>query len=332
MSNFFDPIQGNERIKAYLTRMVEIKRISNSMLFAGPEESGKDVFAEAFAKMLICWDDPQGIHRRKLEAGNHPDIRSYRPEGKIGMHSIDSMRQFSAEVYVAPYEAQWKVFIIHDADRMLPYSANALLKTFEEPLKHSVIILVSSNPQAILSTVRSRCLKIVFKDESGVLKSSATGSAHEIVLKLLARGKLSLYKELTEIVAEIVQHVDQIKVQIEEEIRESVSGLDMTALQKQALEKEIEGAVSMKTAAEAHGLFDTILGWYRDLHLLSLNGNRSYLCHPEYIATAEQAVQRGQIRSIESVSKAVASARLALERSTGLNICLENLFLQLEML
>ena len=136
----FEDIVGNDQIKEYLKRMVEQRAVANSLLFAGPEGIGKSLFAHALAKMLLGSD-------------SHPDLHVYRPEGKIGMHSIDSMRQFSEDVYLAPFQGQWKVFIIHDAERMLTYSANALLKTFEEPAKDALIILLSSAPAALLPTI-----------------------------------------------------------------------------------------------------------------------------------------------------------------------------------
>ena len=137
----FKHILGNDQIKFFLSQTLKLGTVGNSLLFAGPDGVGKSLFAEAFAKALISQDDPKGSHRDKIESGNHPDIRVYRPEGKIGMHSLGSMRQFTEEVYQSPFEAKFKVFIIHDADRMLPASSNALLKTFEEPLQNSIIIL-----------------------------------------------------------------------------------------------------------------------------------------------------------------------------------------------
>jgi DNA polymerase-3 subunit delta' len=127
MNKAFDDIIGNDQIKNYLAGMVEKRMIAQSLLFAGPDGIGKSLFAQSFAKLIVGAKNP-----------SHPDIYHYHTEGKIGMHSIQSMRQFSEEVYLGPYEAKKKVFIIHDAHRMLTYSANALLKTFEEPAPKQV--------------------------------------------------------------------------------------------------------------------------------------------------------------------------------------------------
>lgn len=148
---------GNLLAKTCLERMVQNQCVPQTLLFAGPEGVGKGIFALTLAKMIM---GPQ--HVRKIEASIHPDIHIYRPEGKSGMHSMAEMRRLIDEVALPPFEAPGKVFILHDAERMLPTSSNALLKTFEEPPTDTYIILLSSEPDAILSTILSRCRKIPF--------------------------------------------------------------------------------------------------------------------------------------------------------------------------
>lgn len=364
----FDHIIGNQKAKDYLVHTADRGMIGNSLLFAGPEGVGKSLFADAFAKLLLCQDDPKGLHKHKVESGNHPDIRVYRPEGKIGMHSIASMRQFSEEVYLAPFEAKWKVFIIHEADRMFSYSANALLKTFEEPAQDAIIILLSSSPSSLLPTVLSRCRTIYFQpitehdiasfvqqrfekpqEEAKLIAYMAQGSLGQAVrltneganpiraqlLDLLAKGKVNNYKELAAIATEIAERVDAGKKEIEAEFRKSLlrgTGEDLSASQKQNLDKEVDGAVTMHAMQEAYALFEIILSWYRDLHLLSLKGDPSYLMHRDYQEACKIVAEKGNFLSIEDVQKAIAETRLSLERSTSLQICLENLFLKLNLL
>lgn len=365
ISSYYEQLLGNDHIKRYLTRMVEKKAIAHSLLFAGPDGIGKSLFAEAFAKQIICRDDPDGLHRYKIDAGAHPDIRIYRPEGKIGMHSIDSMRQLSEEVYLAPYEAAWKVFIIHDADRMLTYSANALLKTFEEPAPQSLIILLSSLPESLLPTILSRCRFLRFhpiseevitaflQEKWGKSATEATSiaalaygslgnAAHlleqggdllrEKILKILVKGKMSTYTELMQAASDIGDHIEEGKQQIEDALRAALvkaypDGLN--SAQQHGIDKEIEGAMSMRASKEAHAIFDLILSWYRDMHLLQVKGNSTYLIHRDFHQHMDHALERGYILPLEFVQKVIAQVQLALERSTPFTSCLENLFLQL---
>lgn len=357
MREKFDHLIGNEHIKDYLVRMAENHVIANSLLFAGPSGVGKSLFAEAFAKMILNSD-----------ASTHPDIYHYHPEGKVGMHSIDSMRKFSEEVYLPPYQGQWKVFIIHDADRMLSTSANALLKTFEEPAPKSIIILVSSNPEALIPTLLSRCRTLRFHsvdiqelsqllqkehsktaseaDMMAIQSKGSVGNAFSIaetgkdplrlqVLEMLARGKLPNYTQLIETAKAISHQVESLQQEMEEEMRASIKKSfpeGLTSVQQQAIDKEIDGALAIALAKEAQKVFSIILGWHRDMHLLQLGGHLNHLFHPDFKDQAQQAVQRGDLLALEDVQKSLSQAKLSLERSTSFQNCLENLFLQLNLL
>lgn len=359
--NAFSHLVGNEDVKNYLATILKRQAISNSLLFAGPEGVGKSLFALAFARELLA-KTPEA--QAKFEAGNHPDLHIFRPEGKIGMHSIQSMRELTEMVYKHPYEAERKVFIIYDADRMLTYSANALLKTFEEPAKQSVIILLSHAPQRLLPTVLSRCRSILFQtvpesliqgqliaqgkpiEEAKILASRARGSfaaasrlqseegnqVREKLLALLAQPKFTHYQQVMQAAADIANVVEAAKSGIEEASRkEHVHEMwdHLSAVQKEEIEKEIEGAVAMRQTAEAHALFDVILSWYRDLWLLHTSGNTVHLLNNDRYAALEQAYQRGELLPLSKVQEFIAQAKLALERSTSLQIALEGLLLQL---
>jgi len=92
----------------------------------------------------------------KIDSGNHPDLHYYAPEGKSGLHPIASIHQMIAEMSLPPFEAKCKVFILEDADAMLPSSSNALLKTLEEPNEDTYFLLMTHHPDRLLPTIRSR--------------------------------------------------------------------------------------------------------------------------------------------------------------------------------
>jgi DNA polymerase-3 subunit delta' len=345
--------------------MVSKNAVGNSLLFAGPDGIGKSLFASELAKLLVGIDMPAfPSSASQIERGIHPDVRVYKPEGKIGLHSIATMRQFSEEVYMTPYQSKWKVFIIHDADRMLPSSANALLKTFEEPAWDSVIILLSSNPATLLPTVISRCrtlhFHVIAEEEISCLLEKKWGCEPELAKKLaffshgsvgkalsllregenvirqtmskfLSQGKFSGYQDLSAAAHELSKSVEESKDAIDKAFRsENARYIDnMNAAQKESLEKEIDGAIAMRQLSIMHALFDDILGWYRDLHLLLVNGNVNYLYHRDSLDILRQTLQKGNIPSLEFIQKSIAEAKLSLERSTTLSICIENLFLKL---
>jgi DNA polymerase III subunit delta' len=320
MNNPFSAISGYEPIKQQLTRLVKTSRIPQALLFSGPDNAPKREFAEAFAKLILSTD--------RLD---HPDLHRYLPEGKVGLHTISAMRSFTDDVYLAPFESDKKVFIIHDADRMLPAGANALLKTFEEPSEGSVIILVTSKPASMLTTIMSRCQKVRIED-SAEISSKEKEPLSSLLLESLAGGALSSY-------GKILQLVDQLSETIESESKELESGLQssmtvdrpdqLTAIQREALNKEIDGLAALQKKSRVGELLLLVLSWYRDLHLLNANGNRSLLMNRGFEKQLVRALESTGIPNLALVEKAVSDAMLSLERSTSVKICFENLFLRL---
>lgn len=95
-------------------------------------------------------------HHPKIDSFNHPDMHLYSPEGKSQMHPMASIQKLVREMALPPFESPCKVFIIEDAEKMLPSSSNALLKTLEEPPEDTFFFLLSSHPQLLLPTICSR--------------------------------------------------------------------------------------------------------------------------------------------------------------------------------
>lgn len=364
----FAEIAGNDPIKRYLTSLVEKNRIGHLLLFEGPEGIGKSLFADAFTKAILCRTDPQGKHRYKLEAGTHPDLHIYRPEGKLGMHSISAMRALSEEVYLPPFEAQRKIFIIHDADRMLPYSANALLKTFEEPSPETIIILLSSEPDRLLPTILSRCSAFRFHflkeeemvqlliakkgltpEKAGQVARSAQGSVkkafklcegaddllRKTVLEMLIAGKFESYPASVNKAKELAGIIEESIKQIESSHKEEyLKGFcdKLSATQRENLEKEVEGIAAIFQAREADTLFDLLLDWHRDLHLLRAGGDPKFVLNSDVVDELQRINARcEELVPLERLLDAVKMTKLSLARSTSLHLCLENLFLRLGM-
>ncbi len=344
----FETLLGNPQIKSYLERVLASGDIPHALLFAGPEGVGKALFAREFAAVLT------GIK------GAHPDLHEYYPEGKIGAHSMETMRSFIDEVSLAPYKALWKIFIIHEAERMLPYSANALLKTFEEPTPRTVILLISSHPELLLPTILSRCRTLHFKpisrEESSLYLvekySLATEAAQNIamhakgslgqacriaeegqglfescMLPILSKGGFSSFNELTRTAKLIAEKIDLLKEEME-----AAPEIEMTAVQLGQWEKSRAGEGAVKHARQAFAIFEGIAGWYRDMELLNFKGPPAAVWHGSYQESMLQAIQGGCSRDLDLVLAAIKEASLSLQRSTPLQSVLETLFLRLKLL
>jgi DNA polymerase III subunit delta' len=137
---------------------------SHAYLFRGPGGSGKRLAARAFAAEVLASgaDDPGEARRRALlDPSPHPDLVWIAPSGS--QHMVEAIREqvIRAAAY-RPFEGSRRVFVIEQAEAMRDESQNALLKTLEEPPPFAHLILLSSEPEALLETIASRCQEVEF--------------------------------------------------------------------------------------------------------------------------------------------------------------------------
>lgn len=168
----FRSVVGHARLTSLLSRAVQRETLPPALLFAGPSGVGKRLVAMAIAEALNCLDpvssdacvrDGCGVCAacRRIARLVHPDVIVVTPSD-TGTIKVDQVREVIERAGYRPFEGRRRVVIIDDADAMLPGAQNALLKTLEEPPSASTFILVSSMPDSLLSTVRSRCPRLRF--------------------------------------------------------------------------------------------------------------------------------------------------------------------------
>lgn len=157
-----------------LQRSLERGRLAHAYLFTGHELSELEAIAQTLARTLNCQQPVRAksgvaidccdkcINCRKIANGNHADVRWVRPESKSRIISVEQMRELMQVINLKPTEAEYKVAVIVAADRLNVQAANAFLKTLEEPPAKSVLILLSTEPQRLLETIISRCLRLNF--------------------------------------------------------------------------------------------------------------------------------------------------------------------------
>ncbi|MDJ0652220.1 MAG: hypothetical protein QNJ27_04375 [Simkaniaceae bacterium] len=173
-----------EKLPAKLRKLLE--KTPHCLLFEGPKGSRKEEYAEVFARALL-----------KSEKKDPPDLRILYPEGKGNYHPIQAIKQFIEETTFPPFEASQKIFMICEADRMLPTSSNALLKTLEEPVSKVTIILLSAHVESLLPTVVSRCFRVFFDKEEVLEEEGLSEQIFHIGVRLI-RKDLPSSKELSE--------------------------------------------------------------------------------------------------------------------------------------
>ena len=158
----FEKIIGNEKNKTILKKALELNKTSHSYLFWGTEGIGKKKIALEFAKKLLCLTPNEENCRCKacieIDSNNNPDFMMIEPQdGKV---KIDQIREMQRKVAEKPIVSDNKVYIIDDSDTMTSEAQNCLLKTLEEPPEYVTIILICSNEDNMLSTIKSRCTRI----------------------------------------------------------------------------------------------------------------------------------------------------------------------------
>src|SRR5260370_36901831 len=177
----FRDIRGHRRLTDLFARSIERSALPPASIFAGPSGVGKRATAIAVAQALNCLHVHDGdacgtcTVCTRIARGAHPDVMIVVP-GDSGSIKIEQIRDVNDRVGYRPFEGRRRAVIVDEADAMVPQAQNALLKTLEEPPPSSVFILVTARPDALLPTVRSRCIRLWFA-ESGSREIDANACA-----------------------------------------------------------------------------------------------------------------------------------------------------------
>jgi DNA polymerase-3 subunit delta' len=152
-----DNFYGNPGVVETLEQMIRGNRITQTLLFSGPEGVGKATLARRFAATLLG-------DAHKIE------------QDDLSLESIQQMRFLKERAPLKPLKGSWRVFLIDSIDRANEQAANSLLKTLEEPPPHLILIMTARNPYDLLPTIRSRSVpfRLVRLDSEAMRHFNAT--------------------------------------------------------------------------------------------------------------------------------------------------------------
>ena len=160
----FENILGNDKNKQILEKSIQLNKTSHSYIFWGIEGIGKKLIAKEFAKNILCIEKKEKCQCKsciEFDTNNNPDFQLIEPnEGKV---KIEQIREMQKKVSEKPIISNKKVYIIDNADTMTTEAQNCLLKTLEEPPEYITIILICSNEDNLLTTIKSRCTRMQFE-------------------------------------------------------------------------------------------------------------------------------------------------------------------------
>jgi DNA polymerase-3 subunit delta' len=161
----FRDVIGNQRAVQIIKKEIERGRVYSAYLFTGMEGVGKKLVALNMAKALNCTNAEGDACDscppcQRIDKGVHPDLLQINPTGET--IKIGQIRELQQSLAFKPYEARWRVVIVDGAERMTRETANAFLKTLEEPPQSTTIILIAAALEGLPPTVLSRCQRITF--------------------------------------------------------------------------------------------------------------------------------------------------------------------------
>lgn len=173
---------GHAHVRAWLRNVAATGRLSGGYLFLGPEGIGKRGIALEFAAALRCLKPFQGWacgecnECVRIAHGNHPNVRQFaKPEDSRDL-PVELVREICDEASLRRLEPGRRVFIVDDADRFNESSANAFLKTLEEPPQELTFVLLAANSAQMLATIVSRCQSVRFSPlTQGELSQAVAG-------------------------------------------------------------------------------------------------------------------------------------------------------------
>ena len=250
----FGQVVGQAHVVQTLRNAVELDRVAHAYLFAGPRGTGKTSMAKILAKSINCEQGPtvtpclvcescRSIHDATAIDVIEMDAASHR--------GIDDIREIRDRVALRPARGRMKVYIVDEAHMLTKEASNAVLKTLEEPPDHVVFVLCTTELQAMLPTIRSRCQRFVFQrpglgEISEVLRRIATAEGIEIddaAVQLVARAAGGSFRDGVTI-------LDQLSTAQSA----AIGAEDVRTLLGTADEASLFGAIDLVGAGDAAGL------------------------------------------------------------------------------
>lgn len=328
----FDGILGQESIVGHFREAIRSGKLSHAYIFTGEEGFGKRLLAERVAAAIECESEgerPCGMCMHCLQAsvGTHPDIIHVVPtKTRIGVDDI--REQLINDIQVKPYEGNYKVYIIADADTMNEAAQNALLKTLEEPPAYAVILLLAVNTGSFLQTILSRSLTLSLKPvKTEVITEYLMNncSLPDYMAKLCASfacgsiGKAIKYasdpdfSRVKDAVLSLVRDIDKMS---HNDVMKS-----LTLFGEEKKRDPSPGVIN--------DFFDLLSLWYRDVLYFKATRDRSKLLFSDEFTEINRQATLRSYENLNEIPTAIENARKRLNANVYFDITMEMLLMSL---
>lgn len=324
----FQDILGNDMVKEHFKKAIENHKISHAYILTGEAGMGRKSVANAFAMTLLCekgGNEPcMMCHScKQVLSGNHPDL-IYVTHEKPASIGVDEIReQINDTIMIRPYSSYYKIYIVDEAEKMTVQAQNALLKTIEEPPSYAVIILITTNQEAFLPTILSRCVQLKLKPlKDFTVKSYLTEHLNvqekdAEVCAAFARGNLGKaihlasseeFKELYQKVMAVIRNVGTMDI---------VMLLDCI--------REIK-----EQNFEIREVLDLMQLWFRDVLMYKVTKDMNLLIFKDEYKMINEMGQKYDYAGLEQILKAIDTARVRLDANVNMELVMELLLLTMK--
>ena len=298
----FSDFPEQKQVVELLQRSLERGRLGHAYLFTGDDIVELEAVARTLAKTLNCHEPVRGTNNtaidccdqcnscRKIDGGNHADVQWVRPESKLRQIRIASMRELMRTMNLKANEAEYKVGTLVGADRMNVESANAFLKTLEEPPTRSVLILLSTQPQRLLDTILSRCLRLTFAGGGGVRISEEDAAWLAGFSQQASQGKhglLNRYQLLGHLLTRLAQKKEAVALALAERSPLQQHD-DVDEKLRKKWEDELNASIEAEYRQQRAELLTTVQWWLRDVWLWLTSATEELLCFPDFAEAARK--------------------------------------------
>lgn len=327
MAKFTD-IVGQEQLKEHLQNAIAMNKVSHAYIINGERNAGKEFIAKVFAMALQCEKkeaEPCGeCHSCKQAlSNNQPDIIyiSHEKPNTIGVEDIRA--QINNDIVIKPYSSPRKIYIVNEGEKMTPQAQNALLKTLEEPPEYAVIVILTTNVEALLPTVLSRCVVLNMKPVSDALvkkylmKQLGVPDYKANICVAFARGNIGKAKLLAS--SEEFEKVKDEAISLVKNIND---------MEIHEIVKAIKKISEYKF--DVNDYLDILMAWYRDVLFFKATKDVNSLVFKEEIQQIMRVSDRSTYEGIETIVNALQSAKKRLEANVNFDLTMELLLLAIQ--
>lgn len=324
-------------------------RLGHAYLFTGQKIAFLDEFAQAFAASLFCSEvgidganrgkNPDYCGRcvscRNVFGGTHPDLHILRPESKMRQIRMEPTQNLIKKLQSKSFYGGYKVGLISGIDRMNDQASNAFLKTLEEPTSKTLFLLLTTEPERLLDTISSRCLKLHFPGDGklelpSLLKDSVINLARKVAQGPADNPEILWKYKIIGSVNQILQKLsERVKEDVDQRLSNAAATQSGDLKTRENFETELKAMIESEYRLQRSQLFLSFEWLFRDVWLVQNQLQQLDLAYPE-LSEMSQAIStklttdqsHKNILALESLQ---SQLNTNVQESLAIEVCFLNL-------